>query len=127
MANLKGKQSGLFRVNEAGTDELLRRGMIAQLMGFGLHDWAQVKAHTPGTGASYLINGAEAVGQTTITVDTGSGTIVAGDVVTFAGTAHKYIVKTALAAGDFVINNPGLLVAEADNDAVTVGAAYTAS
>lgn len=129
MASLKGKQSGLFKVNEAGTEELLRRGMVAQLMGFGLHDSAQVKDHTKGTGASYLINNGsgEAVGQTTITVDTGSGTIVAGDVVTFAGTSHKYIVKTALSGGDFVLNNPGLLVAEADNDAVTVGNNYTAN
>lgn len=129
MANLRGKQSGLFKVNEAGTEELLRQGMVSRIMGFGLHDSAQVKAHTKGTGTSYLINNGsgEAVGQTTITVDTGSGTIVAGDVVTFAGTTHKYIVKTALAAGDFVINDPGLLVLEADNDAVTVGADYTAN
>lgn len=36
-ANLYGKHSELFKVNEAGTDELLRRGIVAELMGFGLH------------------------------------------------------------------------------------------
>lgn len=129
IANLRGKQSVLFKVNEAGTSELLRQGVIGQVEGLMVHESAQVKSHTKGTGASYLINNGsgEAVGQTTITVDTGSGTIVAGDVVTFAGTTHKYIVKTALSGGDFVINKPGLLVAEADNDAVTVGNNFIAN
>lgn len=129
MVNLRGKQSGLFKVNEAGTDEMLRRGMISQVMNFGLHESHQILTHTKGTGTGYLVNtgGGEAVGQTTITTDTGSGTIVAGDVVTFAGTTHKYIVKTALGGGSFVLNDPGLLVAEADDDAITVGNNYAAN
>jgi hypothetical protein len=129
MANLRGKQNVLFKVNEAGTDQLLRNGVLGRLMGFDIHDSAQVKDHTKGTGSGYLVNNAsnEVAGQTTITVDTGSGTIVAGDVVTFAGTTHKYVVKTALSGGDFVLNKPGLLVTEADNDAVTVGNNYSAN
>jgi hypothetical protein len=128
-ANLRGKQNVLFKVNEAGTEELLRRGVLGQLQGFDLHESAQVKDHTKGTGSGYLVNtgGGEAVGQTTITTDTGSGTIVAGDVVTFAGTTHKYIVKTALSGGAFVLNKPGLLVAEADDDAISVGNNYAAN
>ena len=34
------------------------------------------------------------VGDTTIGIDTGSGTVLAGDVVTFAGDTNKYIVAT---------------------------------
>lgn len=128
MVNLRGKQSGLFKVNEAGSAELLRMGMIAQVMGFGIHDSAQVKDHTKGTGSGYLINDASPdAGDTSVTVDTGTGTIVAGDVVTFAGTSHKYIVKTALASNVFVLNKPGLQVNESDNDAITVGANYAAN
>lgn len=127
MANLRGKQSVLFKVNEAGTEELLRRGVIGQVMGLMLHNSHPVAIHTKGTGSGYLVNtsGGEAVGQTTITADTGSGTILAGDIVTFAGTTHKYVVNSALSGGAFAIGAPGLLVAEADDDAITVGNNYT--
>jgi hypothetical protein len=128
MANLRGKQSVLFKANEAGTDELLRNGIVGRVQGFDIRDSAGVKAVTKGTGASYLVNSAAlAVGSTTIPADTGSGTILAGDVVTFAGDTNKYVVATALAAGSFTIAAPGLLTAVADNSAITVGGSYTAN
>jgi hypothetical protein len=129
MVNLRGKQSSLFKANEAGTDELLRNGIVARVMGFDIHDSAEVVSHTKGTGASYLVNSSptEAVGSTSIQVDGGSGTVLAGDIVTFAGTAHKYVVGTALSGGTLVLNKPGLLTAEANNDAMTVGNSYTAN
>ena len=131
MANIRGKQSVLFKVNEAGTSDLLRRGMIGELEGFMLHNSAQVKTHTVGTGASYQANGTQALAATTLAVDTGSGTIVAGDVLSIAnGTpadTNKYVVKTALSAGNVIIQNPGLLSSHVDNDAVTLAAAYKAN
>ena len=78
---------------------------------------------TTGTGASYQLNGAVAVGDTTIAVDTGSGTILAGDVVTING--NKYVVATALSSGSFTINAPGIVKAASDNAAVTVNATST--
>ena len=52
----------------------------------------------------------------------------AGDVITHASDAkNQYVVKTALAAGDVVIQDPGLRIAAADDDAVTVGASYVAN
>lgn len=113
MAKLRGKQSGLFKVNEAGTPELLRDGTIGRLMGFGLNDSAGVTTQTKGTGASYTSNTAGyAIGATSITLITGTGTIVAGDTVTFAGDTNKYVVKTGLAApGALVIAAPGLRIA----------------
>lgn len=127
MANIRGKQSVLFKVNESGTSELLRRGSIGEVQGMMIHNSYPIAVHTAGTGTGYLVNtgGGEAVGQTTITTDTGTGTILAGDIVTFAGTSHKYVVNTAFSAGSFAIGAPGLRVLEADNDAITVGAAYT--
>ena len=59
--------------------------------------------------------------------DGGSGTILAGDIVTFAGTSDKYVVNTALSGGSFTIGTPGLQAAESDNDAITVGNNYTAN
>lgn len=117
----------LQKANEAGGDTLLRQGTLLDLQGFMLKESGQIGVHTAGTGSGYLVNtaGGEAIGQTTITADTGIGTILAGDIVTFAGTTHKYVVNTALSGGSFDIGSPGLIVAEADNDAITVGAAYT--
>lgn len=112
----------LLQVNTAGNEDMLRRGVVGQLKGFDVHYSHAVNSHTKGTGTGYLIDNASvAVGDTTITVDTGAGTIVAGDVVTFVGDTNQYVVKTALTGGvTFVIGAPGLKVALADNAAVTV-------
>lgn len=128
IANLRGKQSGLFKVNEAGSSDMLRNGMTERIQGLALRHSHPIGVHTKGTGSGYLVNtaGGEAVGQTTITADTGTGTILAGDIVTFAGTTdQKYVVNTALSGGSFAIGKPGLRVAEADDDAITVGNSYT--
>lgn len=118
----------LQKANEAGGTDLLRQGILLELQGMALRESAQVQSHTKGTGASYLLNDASsAVGDTTIAADGGSGTILAGDIVTFAGTTDKYVVNTALSGGSFVIGAPGLRAAEADNDAITVGNSYTAN
>lgn len=123
-ANLRSLAQ-LQKANEAGGTELLRQGTMLDLLGFMLKESAGISAHTIGTGTGYLLNGALAVGGTSVTVDTGAGTILPGDIVTFAGTtAHKYVVNTALATNVFTIGSPGSRVAEADNDAVTVGGAY---
>lgn len=125
MAKLRGIQSVLFKVNEAGSSEFLRQGLLGEVMGLGIHNSYPITTHTKGTGTSYQLNGALAVGDTTVTVDTGSGTLLAGDIVTFAGTSTKYVANTALSGGVFTIGAPGSLAIEADNDAVTIGNNYT--
>jgi len=118
----------LQKVNEAGGADLLRQGTLLELQGLALRESAQVQAHTKGTGASYLLNDASsAIGDTSIAADGGSGTILAGDVVTFNGDTNKYVVNTALAGGAFAIGAPGLRLALADNAAITVGNSYTAN
>lgn len=118
----------LQKANEAGGSELLRQGELLNLQGFMLKESAQVQSHTKGTGSGYLVNSAAlVVGSTTIPADTGTGTILAGDIVTFAGQTHKYVVATALSGGSFTIGTPGLKAAPADNAAITVGNAYTAN
>jgi hypothetical protein len=127
MNNIRGKQAVLFKVNESGTDQLLRRGIMGDLHGSQVRQSAQLKTVTKGTGSGYLVNGAAAVGATAITVDTGTGTILAGDVITFAGDTNKYVVTGALAANVVTIGAPGLRVAAADNTAITVGNNFTPS
>lgn len=113
---------------QAGSDAERRSGRFLRQFGFEITESAGVGLHTKGTGSSYLLNNAaSAIGDTTIPADGGSGTIVKGDVVTFAGTTHKYVVNSALAAGSFGIGAPGLRAAETDDDAITVGNNYTAN
>jgi len=133
IANIRGKQSGLFKVNEAGTDEMLRRGIVGNVEGFDIHQSAGVKRNvTAGTGASATTNTAGyAVGATTITLAlAGTGTVIAGDIITFAGDTNKYLVVTGDAdvsnGGSIVIAEPGLQVAiPASATAITVIAATT--
>lgn len=114
--------SNLFKVNEAGNDSLLRQGTLGDLFGFGLRQSAGTNNQAAGTGSSYVLNGAHAVGATNVVVKTGSGTLVAGDVLTING--FKYVVQTGVAAaGTAIINAPGLRSAGADGDTVTVNAA----
>lgn len=125
-AKLEGKQSQLFKVNESGdAGAMLRNRQMRMLHGFVMGTSAGIASHTKGTGASWLVNGTLAVGDTTITADGGTGTILAGDVITIAGDANKYVVTAALGGGSLTIAAPGLRVAPADNAAITVGNSYT--
>lgn len=124
--------SNLQKSNEGAGDDLLRRGVLLELLGFSVRESAQVKAHTKGTGTGYLINSGAgyAVGSTAITTDTGSGTIVAGDILTNTKTnrdSNKYVVKTALASNVVTLANPGNRIAWVDNDPLAVGNSYTAN
>lgn len=117
----------LQQANTSGNDALLRRGTLLDLQGVMIKESAQVQAHTKGTGASKLVNGAGAVGDTTINADGGSGTILAGDIITIASDTNNYVVNTALASGSFTIGDTGLRAAAADNAAITVGNNYAAN
>lgn len=134
-ANLEGKQSQLFKVNEAGdAGAMLRNREQRMLYNFSIGHSAGILSHTKGamTGADVNNGSGEAVGQTTITFDGGTVNttgIKAGDVITFAGDTNKYVVTTGSTAtgGDIVIGAPGLLVAAADATEITVGNSYTAN
>jgi len=126
--NLRGKQAVLFRVNEAGTDQLLRQGVVGEVGGMMVGNSAQIKPVTKGTGSAYTSNTAGyAVGATSITLITGTGTVLAGDVVTFAGDTNQYVVATGVAApGTIVLAQPGLRQALAASAvAMTIGNSFT--
>ncbi|MNR82494.1 P22 coat protein [compost metagenome] len=126
IGNLRGKQSGLFKVNEAGSADMLRNGMTDRVMNMAIRHSHASGLHVNGTGADYLVNGAAGAKSTTIAVDGGAGTILAGDIVTFAGDGNKY-VSGGLAGTSLALNKSGLLIPAADNTAITRGNAYTAN
>lgn len=119
------KLAQLQKANEAGNEVLLRTGALLDLQGLMLKESAGVQVHTKGTGASYVTNGTFSVGDTAIDIDGGTGTIVAGDVITFNGDSNKYVVEKAFSGGTVTIAAPGLRAALADGVAVTVADSYT--
>jgi hypothetical protein len=128
-ANFLGKQSA---VNAAGTDSMLRQGVLLDLAGMPVRESGQLGTHTAGTAASATTdNAGYAVGATTITLaSAGTGTILAGDVITFAGDTNKYVVVTGDAnvadGGTIVLQEPGLRVAmSAATKAITVVATHS--
>ncbi|EML2487069.1 P22 coat - protein 5 family protein [Providencia rettgeri] len=125
IANLRGKQSVLFKVNESGTDTLLREGVIGRLEGFNIHESANVKKHASAA-TGYLVNGEKEEGDIIIAVDTGTGAFKAGDIVTFAGDAHQYVIAVATAS-TITLAAPGLRQDLADDAVITVLGTYTAN
>jgi hypothetical protein len=134
IANLRGKQSVLFKANEAGSSDMLRNGMTDRIQGMAIRHSDAVGLHTKGAGTGYDFGASgEAIGQTTITFEGGtvnSTGIKAGDVITHAGdSSNKYVVNTGSTdtSGTFVLNAPGLLVAGVDANEMTIGGSYTAN
>lgn len=128
IANLRGKQSVLFKVNEAGTSDMLRNGMTDRVQGFALRNSAGIKTHTKGTGANYVLDGGVSAGARIVTLKTGTGTVLAGDIVTVADdpATAKYVVNEGVTApGAITIGKPGTIAALADSKALTIGANYT--
>ena len=118
----------LTKANEAADASLLRQGVLLDVHGMQIRESAQVGTHTKGTGTAYTTDTAGyAVGDTAITLITGSGTVVAGDVVTFAGDTNKYVVESGVAApGVITLAAPGLRQAiPTSATAMTIGNDYT--
>lgn len=126
IANTRGKQSVLFKVNEAGTEQLLREGVLGRLQGFNIHSSAGVKRAVAATAAGYLVNGAKSEGDILIAIDTGTGAIAAGQLVTFAGDDNQYVVAAATAT-TITLAAPGLRQDLADGVAITVVGGFTAN
>ncbi|MDZ5448945.1 P22 phage major capsid protein family protein [Labrys sedimenti] len=114
----------LTKANEAADTSLLRRGVLLDVHGFALRESAQIKTSTAGTGAGATTNATGyAIGATVITLaSAGTGTLVAGDVITFAGDTNKYVV----AAGDADVSNGGTITLAAPGLRKAIPAAATA-
>jgi hypothetical protein len=99
--------------------------------GFMKKGWAGTDAANGatanGTGTGYVVNllAGYSEGDTVIQVDTGSGTILEGDAITFAGDATTYFVAEGGGfAGDgegtITLRAPGLTASLADGTALTI-------
>lgn len=108
--------------SQSADARVIAEGEIGRKLGF---DWFAddgVPLHTAGTGSGYLVNNASglAIGAKSAAVDTGTGTLVVGDIITFAGHTQTYVITTAHAGGAGTIAfEPGLVAYVADNAAIT--------
>ena len=114
---------------QAGSEAERRTGQLLKQFGFSIRESGGVSLHTKGTGASYVTGatGPYVKGVRDVPLVTGTGTVLAGDVVTFAAdTNNKFIVNTGIAApGTIKLGRPGLRVSVANGNALTIGNNYT--
>ncbi|RZL39235.1 MAG: P22 coat - protein 5 family protein [Rubrivivax sp.] len=111
---------------QAGSDEERRSGTLLRQFGFQIRESAGISTHTKGTGASYVTSGSTAAGVRDIALVTGTGTVLPGDIVTFAAdSANKYVINTGVAApGTISLGRPGARVTIATANAMTIGNNY---
>ena len=123
--NLRAKHA--TALGAAGSAELLRTGSLGVIEGVKFHGSAGLQLHTKGTGASYVTSGSTAVDVESVALVTGNGTVLPGDVVTFAADAvNKYVVGTGVAApGTIQLGEPGARVIIPTANALTIGNSYT--
>lgn len=123
--NLRAKHA--TALGAAGSEELLRTGALGIIEGVKFHGSAGLQLHTKGTGASYVTSGSTAVDVEDIALVTGTGTVLPGDVVTFAADAvNKYVIGTGVAApGTIKLGEPGARVIIPTANALTIGNSYT--
>lgn len=114
---------------QAGSEDERRSGDLLRQFGFNIRESAGITAHTKGTGASYVTSGSTAIGTRDIALVTGTGTVLAGDVVTFAADSNnKYVVNTGVSApGTISLGRPGARATIATANAMTIGNNYTAN
>ena len=124
----------LLNVNSARDESKLpitAQGVITRICDLNVRESGQIVTSTAGTGATVKTNTAGyAVGATTITLKStgGTGTVVAGDVITFASDTNQYVVVSGDAdisdGGTITIAAPGLRKAIAASEtAITIVAA----
>ena len=104
-ANMVGRQA---RFDVQGAETILRQGVLLDASGLALRESAAIRTFTAGTASGATTNTAGyAIGATTITLaSAGTGTILAGDVIAFAGDTNRYVVLT----GDTDVSNGGTIV-----------------
>lgn len=105
-ANIRGKQAAAA---DAGGDSILRQGVLLDINGFAVRESAQVLAPAIGTVSGTLASLVRAKGVTVLTTTADySATLLAGDVVTFAGDTNQYVI-TSVSASAITIGAPGLV------------------
>jgi hypothetical protein len=112
------------QVQQSGSTETLVNATIGHKLGFDWYQDQNVQRHVAGSAAGYQVNQANhAIGDKTVTLDTGTGSFVEGDIFTVAGDSQTYVVASHV--GAIVTYSPAAKTAFADNAALTKIASHT--
>lgn len=123
-----------FQDASASADpQVITEGIIGRKFGFDFYEDVQVPTHTAGAIAAALAakaSTAQPVGTTdVICTSTGDVDLLEGDIITFAGDTQTYVLTADASrsgAGDITVPvSPGLAVALAGDEAVTLKASHT--
>jgi len=116
--------SAFLDASAAGTKETIVEGEIGYKLGARWLMSQNVATHTEtNSPSSWLVNDASvAVGDTTLTVDGGSGAPVEGDIFVVAGSTQTYQVSSATST--VITMTPSIQYAYADNAALTFKGSY---
>lgn len=99
----------------------LIEGTIGRRFGIDLYMNQNTPTHVAGNNTGgYVADGASGLGATSVLLKTGTGTLLEGDVITFAGHTQQYVVTTGIAAAGTIVIYPGLKLALSGAEAVTV-------
>ena len=123
----------LQAADASGSPDFLRNGVFGRHLGFDLRVSGGIDGEiTKGTATGFDSDGGSAIGDTTLAMNgSDAGTVLAGDIVTFAGDTNKYVVANVAqtlsgnATGNIVINEPGLKETLAADTEGTIGASFT--
>jgi hypothetical protein len=121
---LRAFQDASFR---GDTDGIIN-GQIGRKLGATWLMSQRVPTHVSGAGAGYLINNGPgyAIGIGTVTVNTGTGAINVGDIISFTG--HKQTYQVQSTVGGATVTSitflPGLVTAVVNTEAITVRGSF---
>lgn len=112
---------------QAGSDAERRSGDLLRQFGFQIRESAGIVQHVKGSGASYVTSGSTAAGVRDVALVTGTGTVLPGDIATFAAdSVNKYVVNEGVAApGTIRLGRPGARMTIPTANALTLGNSYT--
>ena len=119
--------TNLTAVDQAGTSETLRSGVVSRLSNIDIFKTAAGVEKGTGAQANYLTVGSKAIGTTVIVVDTGAAAVNVGDVFSIAGDTTQYVLQDGSTKTKFVIADPGLVKASGNNSAVTFKGKYVSN
>lgn len=123
--SLLSNQTNFIKVNEAGSDQMIRQGIIMPTYGFNVRSSFGIEEFQASTFSGATVNGTADVGATEIAITGATGSLKAGDVVTFGDAKEKYVVEDYSATK--ITINKGLIKPVAKNAAIAVGGNYTPS
>ena len=100
------KLTQLTNVNQAGENDMLRRGVLNDLMGYMLRESGGFMPSDPGTATGFTLSANAAAGATAIAVGALTGTILRGAVIVLGGKYYTVAADALVTATTLQLSHP---------------------